>query len=62
MGFPGGLLVKTPCFQCRVWGFDSLVGEGPTLLSSVAKKKREKEEKIVQQSGSVLHTHMYIQI
>ena len=40
--FPGGPVVKTPCFHCMGHEFKSLVGElRPHMPHSVAKKKKQ---------------------
>ena len=45
--FPGGPVVKTPCFQCR--GMGSIPGQGTKIPQAVwpkkKKKRKEKEKK-----------------
>ena len=43
--FPGGLVVKTPCFQCRVWGFDSWLGKVPYCWVVWPKKKKKRKKR-----------------
>ena len=46
--FPGGPVVKTPCFHCRGHGFDPWLGKIPMPHGVTGKKKKKEERKKLQ--------------
>ena len=45
--FPGGPVVRTPCFDC--WDPGSIPGQGTKILQDLPQKKKKKKNQMVYQ-------------
>ena len=57
--FPGGPVVRTPCFHCRRHGFNPWWGHSSHMPRSAAKKKKRNSDFTVEKPGRYYLTQAF---